>query len=134
GVGPADIKAVTSVLGARGREGGFKEGQRLRVLLSSLGVRVQPLRVIVMGDNSAEAIVALSDMGRYVSVDPQNAQMQVSNDEEEEADDGSGVRLYQSVYETALRNQIPRSVIEEMVRIYSYDVDFQRKTQPGDSF
>ena len=25
-------------------------------------------------------------------------------------------------------------VIEEMVRIYSYDVDFQRKVQPGDSF
>jgi murein DD-endopeptidase MepM/ murein hydrolase activator NlpD len=25
-------------------------------------------------------------------------------------------------------------VIEELVRIYSYDVDFQRKVQPGDSF
>jgi murein DD-endopeptidase MepM/ murein hydrolase activator NlpD len=44
------------------------------------------------------------------------------------------VRLYQSIYETALRNQIPRPVIEELVRIYSYDVDFQRKAQPGDSF
>ncbi|HWM47909.1 MAG TPA: peptidoglycan DD-metalloendopeptidase family protein [Xanthobacteraceae bacterium] len=135
GVGPADIKAVTSVLGSRGRDSGVKEGQRLRVLLSSLGVRVQPLRVIVMGETQAEAIVALSDMGKYVSVDPQSAQMQVANpDDEEEEDDGTGVRLYQSVYETALRNQIPEPVIEEMIRIYSYDVDFQRKTQPGDSF
>ena len=45
----------------------------------------------------------------------------------------SGVRLYQSLYETALRNNVPKTVIEELVRIYSYDVDFQRKVQPGDS-
>ena len=44
------------------------------------------------------------------------------------------MRLYQSIYETALRNNVPNPVIEEMIRIYSYDVDFQRKVQPGDSF
>ena len=42
------------------------------------------------------------------------------------------MRLYQSLYETALRNNVPRSVIDELVRIYSYDVDFQRKVQPGE--
>ncbi len=44
------------------------------------------------------------------------------------------MRLYQSLYETALRNNVPNSVIEDLVRIYSYDVDFERKVQPGDSF
>ena len=44
------------------------------------------------------------------------------------------MRLYQSIYETALRNQIPRHVIESLIRIYSYDIDFQHKAQPGDSF
>ena len=44
------------------------------------------------------------------------------------------MRLYQSIYETALRNQVPRPVIDDLIRIYSYDVDFQRKVQPGDSF
>jgi murein DD-endopeptidase MepM/ murein hydrolase activator NlpD len=29
---------------------------------------------------------------------------------------------------------VPRSLIEELIRIYSYDVDFQRRVQPGDSF
>jgi murein DD-endopeptidase MepM/ murein hydrolase activator NlpD len=29
---------------------------------------------------------------------------------------------------------VPNSVIEELIRVYSYDVDFQRKTKPGDSF
>ena len=53
---------------------------------------------------------------------------------EEEEEDSNAVRLYQSVYETALRNQIPRPVIDDIIRIYSYDVDFQRRAQPGDSF
>ena len=44
------------------------------------------------------------------------------------------MRLYQSIYETALRNQMPRPVIDDLIRVYSYDVDFQRKVQPGDSF
>jgi murein DD-endopeptidase MepM/ murein hydrolase activator NlpD len=53
---------------------------------------------------------------------------------EAEEDDGStGVRLYQSIYETALRQNIPRPIIDELIRIYSYDVDFQRRAQPGDS-
>ena len=43
------------------------------------------------------------------------------------------MRLYQSIYETALRNQVPRPVIDDLIRIYSYDVDFQHKVQPGDS-
>jgi len=135
GVGPVDIKAVASVLGAKGRDNGLKEGQRLRILLSNLGVRVQPLRVIVLGESTTEAVVALSDMGKYVPVDVQSAEPSSAKAaEEDDEDDGTGVRLYQSVYETALRNQIPRPVIDDMIRIYSYDVDFQRKTQPGDAF
>ena len=40
----------------------------------------------------------------------------------------------QAIYETALRQQVPRPLVDELIRIYSYDVDFQRKVQPGDSF
>ena len=65
-----------------------------------------------MGDSSVEAVVALSDMGRYVSVDVASINTQVADAGDDEEDDGNGVRLYQSIYETALRNQIPRPVIE----------------------
>jgi murein DD-endopeptidase MepM/ murein hydrolase activator NlpD len=129
-----EIKAIVSALGPRGRDGGLKEGQKLRVLLSPLGAgRLQPIRVIVANDAAAEAVVALSDTGKYVAVDVQSADTQVA-DSEEDDDNGSGIRLYQSIYETALRNQVPRAVVDELIRIYSYDVDFQRKVQPGDSF
>jgi murein DD-endopeptidase MepM/ murein hydrolase activator NlpD len=136
GATPEEIKAVTAILGARGRDGALKEGQKLRVLMAPMGLaqRMQPVRVVVVGENSVEAVVALSDLGRWVSVDVQSAETQVAEADEEEEDDGSGVRLYQSIYETALRNNIPRPVIDELIRVYSYDVDFQRKVQPGDSF
>jgi murein DD-endopeptidase MepM/ murein hydrolase activator NlpD len=134
---PEEIRAIANVLGFRGRDNGLKEGQRLRILLSSIPgtSRQQPARVIVANDVAVEAVIALSDLGRYVSVDVaamNTASVAEARDEDE--DDGSGVRLYQSIYETALRNQIPRAVIDDMIRVYSYDVDFQRKVQPGDSF
>ncbi len=137
GATPDEIKAIAGQLGAKGRDGGLKEGQKLRILLSPaslVGQRLQPVRVIVIGDTTVEAIVALSDMGKYVSVDVQSTETAIADNDDDDDDDGTGVRLYQSIYETALRNQIPRAVIEDLVRIYSYDVDFQRKAQPGDSF
>ena len=134
---PDEIKAIASALGSRGRDTGLKEGLRLRILLLNVAgsQRQQPARVIVANDNAIEAVIALSDLGRYVAVDV-NAMNNntVAETREEEEDDGTGVRLYKSIYETALRNQVPRAVIDDMIRVYSYDVDFQRRVQPGDSF
>ncbi|MBV8790732.1 MAG: hypothetical protein JO237_01615, partial [Pseudolabrys sp.] len=138
-----EIKAICAMLGARGREGGLKEGEKLRILLDptspSPGARLQPYRVIVANDTVVEAVVALSDLGKYVAVDVQSLNTETDTAENAgNSDDGeedeSGVRLYQSIYETALRNKVPMPVIDDMIRVYSYDVDFQRKVQPGDSF
>jgi murein DD-endopeptidase MepM/ murein hydrolase activator NlpD len=135
GTRPDDIKDVVAALGPRGRDGGVKEGQKLRILLdpTNEAKRFQPLRVVVAGDSGVDAIVALSDMGKYVSIDVQAADTEVAQSKDNDVDDGTGVRLYQSIYETALRNQVPRPVIDDLIRVYSYDVDFQRKVQPGDS-
>jgi murein DD-endopeptidase MepM/ murein hydrolase activator NlpD len=134
GATPDEINAIANALGSRGRPNGLKEGQRLRVLVANTdSSRLQPIRVIVMGDGTIDAVVALSDMGKYVAVDVASMNTIVA-DAADDDDDGKGMRLYQSIYETALRNNIPRPVIETLIRIYSYDVDFQHKTQPGDSF
>lgn len=39
-----------------------------------------------------------------------------------------------SLYEAGLQAGIPATVMVEMIRIFSFDVDFQREIQPGDSF
>ena len=137
GAAPDEIKSIIAVVGPVALEGGLKEGQKLRVLMAPAGLgHMQPLRVIIAGDSGISAAVALSDLGQYVPVDIRNIDTELTeNGEDESADDHSGgVRLYQSLYETALRNNVPNSVIGDLVRIYSYDVDFQRKVQPGDSF
>jgi murein DD-endopeptidase MepM/ murein hydrolase activator NlpD len=133
----ADLNAISRVLGPRSFDGGIKEGQKLRVLLaqSADGQRLQPIRVIIAGDSGIDAVIALADTGKYVAVDVKNVDTEVAdNSADDDENDTSGVRLYQSIYETALRNRIPRPIIEGLIRIYSYDVDFQRKVQPGDSF
>ena len=135
-----EAKAIAATLGARGRDGGLKEGQKVRILMvpatQTPGARLQPYRVMVANESTIEAVAALSDLGKYVAVDVQsmNTVTETAAADDDDEDDGSGVRLYQSIYETAMRNKVPASVIEDMVRIYSYDVDFQRKVQPGDSF
>jgi murein DD-endopeptidase MepM/ murein hydrolase activator NlpD len=138
GATPDTIKSIIDALDPQAHLGALAEGQRVRVLLAppALG-HVVPLRVLVEGDSSIEAAVALSDQGSYVPVDIRN----VDSDDADEAGQAvqadapdSGVTLYQSLYETALRNNVPQAVVDEIVRIYAYDVDFQRKVQPGDSF
>ena len=127
------------MLGPRGRDGGIKEGQKLRVLMAPVlgGQRLQPIRVIVAGDTGdrrrggAGGYRANTCRSTSRTSTPKSP---ASRDDNATKTTTSGVRLYQSVYETALRNQIPRPIIEDLIRIYSYDVDFQRKVQPGDSF
>ena len=134
---PDEIAAITRQLGSYGKDDGLKPGQKLRVLLSPLpnSKRPQPVRVIVADDATVDAAVALSDAGKYVQVDVKNVDSEMAeNTEDPSPVNGSGVDLYRSLYETALRDEVPRPVIENLIRIYSFDVDFQRKVQPGDSF
>jgi murein DD-endopeptidase MepM/ murein hydrolase activator NlpD len=131
---PDEVKAISAAFG-RGKDTSPRDGYKLRVLLAPGGDarRLRPVRVVVATDTSVEAMVAWSDKGKYVAVDVRSANTVASGAGDDE-DDGKGVRLYQSIWETTLRNQVPRPVIEELIRIYSFDVDFQRKVQPGDSF
>jgi murein DD-endopeptidase MepM/ murein hydrolase activator NlpD len=136
GASADELKAITAAFGGRGRDSSPRDGYKLRVLLAPGrdSMRLRPVRVVIATDTSVEAMVAWSDKGKYVAVDTRSANRVASSANEDDDDDGKGVRLYQSIYETALRNHVPRPVIDDLIRIYSYDVDFQRKVQPGDSF
>ncbi|WP_338634234.1 M23 family metallopeptidase [Afipia carboxidovorans] len=142
GAPPSDARAIATQLGQRGRDGGLREGMKLRILMAPAapGLPLQPVRVIVANETAIEAVAALSDLGKYVAVDVQSfnasagTAANANDDDDDEEDDGTGIRLYQSIYETAMRDKVPQSVIDDMIRIYSYDVDFQKRVQAGDSF
>jgi murein DD-endopeptidase MepM/ murein hydrolase activator NlpD len=137
---PEARKAVTA-FPSRGRDGGVREGSRLRILMAPgpNGAGLQVLRVSVFGDQGHEGSVALSDLGRWVQVEapregPRLEAKAAPRDDDDDDDDDRGVPLYQSIYETALRNKVPKPVIEDLIRIYAYDVDFQKKVRAGDAF
>jgi murein DD-endopeptidase MepM/ murein hydrolase activator NlpD len=134
GADPKAQSAVVYAFGPRGKEGGLKEGQRVRLLVQrGESGQIQPLRVSIFSDQGHEGTVALADNGRYVTVEePRDMGFAMIGDDED--DDGKGMRLYQSIYETALKNEVPKGMIDNMIRNFSFDVDLQRKVRAGDSF
>ena len=136
GAVPQATTALVAAFGSRGRDGSIADGHRIRVLIDTLpDGQVQPLRVSIFNDKGHQATVALSDSGRYVAVEePREIDVASLRADEDESDEGSGMRLYQSIYETALRNEIPKPMIESIIRTFSFDVDLQRRVRPGDSF
>jgi murein DD-endopeptidase MepM/ murein hydrolase activator NlpD len=132
GASRQQVAEIVAALRARDRNFEVEEGHRLR-LLTEGGREGRPgtlLRVAVHGEESVLAIAALDDRGAFVPVAPPEAPRQVAADDEE--DDERAPSLYRSLYETGLKNELPKNIIAELVRIFAYDVDFQRRTHGGD--
>jgi murein DD-endopeptidase MepM/ murein hydrolase activator NlpD len=131
---PQSATALIAAFGSRGRDGGLKENHRVRVLIDTLpDGKTMPLRVSIFSETGHEGTVALGDSGRYLSVEEPRQIDVAALGGEDESEEGAGMRLYQSVYETALRHEIPRPMIESMIRTFSFDVDLQRRVRAGDS-
>ena len=143
GASPDDTRAILATLVGRERQLGPVEGMQLRLLLAPAarpGEARRLVRAILFGERGIEAISAMNDRGAFVSVTPPQMQSagrldgRLQKDDDEDDDEGTGVTLYNSLYETALKQDLPRQTVEELVRIFGYDVDFQRRVAPGDSF
>jgi murein DD-endopeptidase MepM/ murein hydrolase activator NlpD len=139
GATPDQIAAISAALAARIKVEGLTEGQHLRILIAPgprLGDPRQIVRVIAFSERGVDGIAATNDRGVFVSVTPlDDPATQDATETAEDEDEGrGGVHLYESLYETALKNDLPRESIGELVRIFGYDVDFQRRVSQGDSF
>ncbi|MCC6949668.1 MAG: M23 family metallopeptidase [Bradyrhizobiaceae bacterium] len=132
GATPQSANALLSAFSSRGA---VAENHRIRVLHDTLpDGQINPLRVSLFSEKGHIATVALADNGRYVAVEEPREIDVASLKSEDESEEGAGMRLYQSIYETALRHEIPRPMIENIIRTFSFDVDLQRRVRPGDSF
>lgn len=136
GVSEVSARGAAAAFDTRELQGPLAPGLRLKVLLDNGAGGVTPLRIAVFGESGHQGTVALSDIGKFLPVQ-ETADMQVADiapDEGDEEGGGRGITLYDSIWETALRHEVPRPVIESMIRVYSFDVDFQRRVRAGDSF
>ena len=136
GATDAQVRSILGALSSRAKTG-LAEGQRVRLLIAPGGPvsARQIMRIVLYGEGGIEEIVAANDRGMFLSVTPprEDARPRQRAGEDEDDDEGSGVRLYDSLYETVLKNELPRQTVEDLVRIFGYDVDFQRRISSGDS-
>ena len=140
---PKDIiRAVLAAVPAKAGPGFVHMGQRVKLLFADMDGDSKALglaRVSVYTDETLESILARTDAGQFVAVElPKTAPNAPpvdadATDSEEEADSG-GMRLYNALYETALKQDMPKSVIDDMTVIFSNSVDFQRAVSAGDAF
>ena len=124
----------------------MREGQRVKLLFADfdgMGKEMQLARVSVYNDEELDSMVAVTDQGTFAQVVraspvvakrlPKPKVAPVEDGESEETDDSGAMRLYDSLYETALKQDIPKPIIGELVRVFSNDVDMQRGVSGGDS-
>jgi murein DD-endopeptidase MepM/ murein hydrolase activator NlpD len=141
GATPEQIRSIGTALGTAVKIATLPEGQRMRILLapgSRAGDARGVVRVILFGERGIEGIAASNDRGAFVAVTPPKEETTSrgapASDDEEEEEGRGGIRLYESLYETALKNELPRKTVQDLVRIFGYDVDFQRRVASGDNF
>jgi murein DD-endopeptidase MepM/ murein hydrolase activator NlpD len=135
GASAEEISAILAAFGVKQGESPVGEGQKIILLPEEpavRGARPRIARVSVYADDQQRATVALRDNGGYALVATSGAQAARKAKSPDEADSG-GMSLYQSLYETALKQGLSRPLIDVFARIFANDVDFQRATAPGDS-
>ncbi|ACB94072.1 M23 family metallopeptidase [Beijerinckia indica] len=132
------IAAIIQAFGARRGEAAVAEGRKLKLQFADFdgsGGEAILARLSVYADETLETTIAMTDQGRYMRVISRNEEpVARRRSEDTDDDDAGGMRLYESLYETALKQDIPRRIVDELVRIFANDVDFQRTVAAGDSF
>ncbi len=117
--------------------GMLQAGNRLRIAYAPTpdgSGRMRPERISLYSDTVHQATVARSDTGAYIAA---KAPTTFLADAFAEADrisyGGQTPVLYDSLYQTALEQEMADPLIDELIRIFSFDVDFNARVQPGDS-
>ncbi len=132
GATPAVASAIQAAFGAKSSASPVADGQKVILQYSDaedpdFGRRIA--RVDIYSDDQLRAAVAVKDNGDYVNV------AHASSDVARRGSGGAegGLSLYESLYQTALKQGLPKPLIEDFVHAFVNDVDFQRSAQPGDA-
>ncbi len=129
-------RSIIDAFAPKRGEAPVADGRRLKLFFAKVDDARPPqvARLSVYSDENLETTIALDDAGDYVRVDrADDGTPQVPRPRSGDEDVG-GMRLYDSFYQTALKQDLPRPVIDNLVRIFANDVDFQRSVAGGDSF
>jgi len=135
GATPADVSAISAALSVKPGESPVADGQKIILLPEETavhGTKPRIARIGVSAEGQLKATVALTDAGAYALVKERASLMARKSNSDDQRFSGA-MSLYESLYETALKQGVPKPVIDILVRIFANDVDFQRSMTSGDS-
>jgi murein DD-endopeptidase MepM/ murein hydrolase activator NlpD len=135
-VSPADADAIARTMAGLIDISRLRADQKIRVAYAVSGETGTSslMRVSIYEDGAHQATVARADDNLFVRADEPTTSMAMT-DAKDELDTYSGgmPKLYDAVYETALEQQVPAPLIDQLIRIFAFDVDFQARITPGDT-
>ena len=128
------IPAILSAFGLKPGESPVAEGQKIILKYDAPPAPDKPApiaRISVYSDEQLKSEIAVNDQDAYVRLAVRRGEAAAKR--AAAPSDEGGMSLYESFYQTALKQGLARPLIDEMVRAFASDVDFQRSVQPGDS-
>lgn len=114
----------------------IKPGQKIRIAMATAedgSERIRPVRVSVYQGRDHLGSVALNDSGEFVGAQKPYLEADLGEIASSKPIPGQLPTLYNSLYETGLSLEMPRELVEDLVRIFTYDLDFQKSITPSDS-
>jgi murein DD-endopeptidase MepM/ murein hydrolase activator NlpD len=132
GVAEEDIATILASVKKVYDPSAIKPGRRLTLTLGRVAPKPgAPKKTVLLSLKlrptiEREIVVERRDDGAYESAE-------IVKTLTEKTDRVQGV-INGSLYQTAMNAGVPEGAIQELIRIYSYDVDFQRDIQAGDKF
>lgn len=114
----------------------IKAGQIFRLALNTENLESVGdilVRVSLYEGERHVGTIAKTDVGDFVVAPEPNAQMLADAFNNSPSVGGPSANYYDAIYQTGLENQVPKSLIKELVRIYSYSVDFNALIKQGDA-
>ncbi|MEO8669597.1 MAG: M23 family metallopeptidase, partial [Bauldia sp.] len=135
-VDAADADSIARTMAGLIDIGHLRADQKIRVAYAVGGETggSRPMRVSIYEDGAHQATVARADDNLFVRADEPTASAAMAEAAAEpESYSGGMPKLYDAVYETALEQQVPAALIDQLIRIFAFDVDFQTRITPGDT-
>ncbi|CAN5282608.1 M23 family metallopeptidase [soil metagenome] len=116
--------------------GHMRTGQKIRIAFTAPTATnpvQRQIRVSVYEGGVHQATVARADNNKFVRGDEPNSTIAYFDTAQPALSAGGLPTIYQAVYATAVAQQMPKPLVDSLIRMFAYDVDFQGHIGAGDS-
>lgn len=127
---------IVTALSANADLGKLPASARLRIGFAPLdadGGPMRPIRVSLYNGSAHQITVARADNNNFVRSGAPEPLADTGTDPQPSDGNGPMPRLYEAIYQTALAQQVPDPLIQDLIKIFSYEVDYQSQVTLGDA-